>query len=143
MTFLSDMNTSNFEAVKVAIKQDKSGYVLTLSIHPDDVPEEILRDFVGARYQFVAVRLNDDQTPYPRKNGVISAAGILCRSPAFWDWLTELGEITERTEEQAVEALHRICGINSRSELTTPERQQEIDSMVIEFKRWQKDKPPF
>jgi hypothetical protein len=137
------MHTSNFEAVKVAIKQDKSGYVLTLSIHPDDVPDEILRDFVGARYQFVAVRLNDDQTPFPRRNGVVSAAGILCRSPAFWDWLLHIGEITERTEIQAVDAMHRICGIASRSELTTPTSQQEFDAMVIEFKRWQKDAPPF
>ena len=137
------MDTSNFEAVKVAIKQDKSGYVLTLSIHPDEVPEEILRDFVGARYQFVAVRLNDDETPYPRKNGVISAAGIICRSPAFWDWLLDIGEITEKSEIQAVEAMHRICGINSRSELTSPSAQQEFDSMIIEFKRWQKGSPPF
>jgi hypothetical protein len=137
------MDTSNFEAVKVAIKQDKSGYVLTLSIHPDDVPEEILRDFVGARYQFVAVRLNDDETPYPRRNGVVSAAAIICRSPAFWDWLVSMGEITERTEKQAIDALHRICGIDSRSELTNPEPQQSFDSMIIEFKRWQKDSPPF
>ena len=50
------MKTSQFEAVKVAIKQDKTGYVLTLSIHPDEIPEEVMRDFVGARYQVVALR---------------------------------------------------------------------------------------
>lgn len=38
------MKTSHFEGVKVALKQDRTGYVLTLSIHPDDLPEEILRD---------------------------------------------------------------------------------------------------
>lgn len=141
MTYLSDMNTSNFEAVKVAIKQDKTGYILTLSVHPDEVPEEILRDFVGARYQVVAVRMNDDQTPYPRRSGIVSAAGILCRSPSFWDWLEHLGEITERSEVQAVDAIHRICGIKSRSELAS--NQQEFDSMVTEFKQWQKETPPF
>ena len=30
------METSNFEAVKVAIKQDSSGYILTLRMHPDE-----------------------------------------------------------------------------------------------------------
>jgi len=139
------MNTSNFEAVKVAIKQDKSGYILTLSIHPDDVPDDILRDFVGARYQFVAVRLNDDETPYPRKklNGVVSAAGILCRNQRFWEWLEVLGEVTQKSEEQAVEALHRILGIKSRSELTTPEKQEKWDLMVKEYEDWHADNPPF
>jgi transposase len=47
------MKTLQFEGVKVALKQDKTGYVLNLSMHPDDVPEELLRDFVGARYQVV------------------------------------------------------------------------------------------
>ena len=135
------MNTSNFEAVKVAIKQDKSGYILSLSIHPDDVPDDILRDFVGARYQFVAVRLDDNETPYPRRSGIVAAAAILCRSPAFWSWLEHMGEITERSEEQAVEAMHRICGISSRAELAT--RQQDFDAMVLEFKQWQKEAPPF
>ena len=47
----------------MAMKQDRTGYVLTLSLHPDDVPDEILRDFVGARYQVVMVRLGGtDQT---------------------------------------------------------------------------------
>ena len=60
------MKTSNFEGVKVALKQDKTGYVLTLSIHPDDVPDEILRDFVGSRYQVVMVRLNSQEQPMNR-----------------------------------------------------------------------------
>ena len=61
------METIQFEAVKLALKQDKNGYVLTLLMHPDEVPEDILRDFVGSRYQIVAVRLNSDQTPYPQR----------------------------------------------------------------------------
>jgi hypothetical protein len=60
------MKTSQFEAVKVAIKQDKTGYVLTLSIHPDEIPEEVMRDFVGARYQVVMVRLNGEEKPMNR-----------------------------------------------------------------------------
>lgn len=139
------METIQFEAVKLALKQDKNGYVLTLLMHPDEVPEDILRDFVGARYQVVMVRLNEDQTPYPRKkpNGVVSAAGILCRNKRFWEWLEVIGEVTQKSEEQAVEALHRILGIKSRSELTTPDNQEKWDLMVKEYEDWDADNPPF
>jgi hypothetical protein len=138
------METIQFEAVKLALKQDKNGYVLTLLMHPDEVPEEILRDFVGARYQVVAVRLNEDQTPYPRKtNGVVSAAGILCRNKRFWEWLEVLGEITQKSEEQAVEALHSILGIKSRSELTNPDKQEKWDLMIKEYESWDVGNPPF
>ena len=61
------MTPSSFEAVKVAIKQDKSGYILTLAIHPDEIPSEVMRDFVGARYQVVMVRLNGEEKPMDRE----------------------------------------------------------------------------
>jgi len=74
------MKTSQFEAVKVAIKQDKTGYVLTLSIHPDEIPDEVLRDFVGARYQVVMVRLNGEEKPMDREKDLpkdlVQLAGI-------------------------------------------------------------------
>ena len=31
-----------FEAIKTALKQSKEGYVLTLAVHPDDIPDEEL-----------------------------------------------------------------------------------------------------
>ena len=142
------METIQFEAVKLALKQDKNGYVLTLLMHPDEVPEEILRDFVGSRYQIVAVRLNSDQTPYPREakvnpNGVVAAAGMLCRDRRFWEWLMASGEATEASEEQAVEAVHRILGVKSRSELSRPDVQDQWDIMVKEYHDWDAENPPF
>ena len=56
-----------FEARKVALKQDRTGFILTLALHPDEVPEEILRDFVGARYACAVVRIQDDESPTPYK----------------------------------------------------------------------------
>jgi hypothetical protein len=52
-----------FEARKVALKQDRTGFVLTLALHPDEIPEELLRDFVGARYACALVRFQDDENP--------------------------------------------------------------------------------
>jgi hypothetical protein len=61
------MDTLQFEAVKMALKQNKDGYVLTMTVHPDEVPDALLRDYVGARYQVVMVRLADDDTPMDRR----------------------------------------------------------------------------
>lgn len=149
MTSHFDVPTVQFEGVKVALKQDKSGYLLTLSVHPDDIPEDLIRDFVGARYQVVMVRLNEDQTPYPRekkpRNGVVAAAGILCRDPMFWKWLKHLGEIETEDEASAVEALHRILGIDSRASLANPVTQEQYDLLRAEYNRWcfQQEEPPF
>jgi uncharacterized protein YcgL (UPF0745 family) len=60
------VKTLQYEAVKVAMKQDKTGIVLTLNIHPDEVPESLMRDYVGARYQVVMVRLNGEEKPMNR-----------------------------------------------------------------------------
>lgn len=68
-----------FEARKVAMKQDRTGYVLTLSLHPDEVPEEILRDFVGTRYACAVVRIQDDETATEYNNRV-KRAGMLCKN---------------------------------------------------------------
>lgn len=51
----------------MALKQNKDGYVLTMNVHPDEVPDALLRDFVGARYQVVMVRLGDDDAPLDRR----------------------------------------------------------------------------
>jgi hypothetical protein len=57
-----------FEARKVALKQDRTGYVLTLSLHPDEIPVELLRDFVGSRYACALVRIQDDESPTTYSN---------------------------------------------------------------------------
>ena len=113
------MKSSNFEAVKVAMKQDRTGYVLTLSVHPDQVPEEILRDFVGARYQVVMVRVGDDEMPFNRNNykDAVKLAGILCKDPHFHLYLMETGKIEAISEVESVRWLRKELNILSRAEL--------------------------
>jgi len=118
-----------FEAKKIAMKQDRNGYVLTLSLHPDEIPEELLRDFVGARYACALVRIQDDESPTLYVNRVQKAA-ILCKSPAFMDYLGAI------SEEMAARKLCQACGIESRSELNgNLEAQQKFDDLVKEFER--------
>ena len=116
-----------FEARKVALKQDRTGFILTLSLHPDEIPEELLRDFVGARYACALVRINDDETPTEYNNRV-QRAGMLCKSFAFQQHLGV------DSESDAVRILCAECGITSRTELHGNKLAQEkFDAFVRDF----------
>lgn len=116
-----------FEARKVALKQDRTGFVLTLCIHPDEIPEELLRDFVGARYGCALVRIQDDESATEYNNRVRDAA-ILCKQESFQNFLA-----TE-SEDDAANELCKRCGIDSRSELNGNRRAQEaFDALVKEY----------
>ena len=117
-----------FEARKVALKQDRTGYILTLSLHPDEIPVELLRDFVGSRYGCALVRIQDDESPTAYSNRV-QTAGMLCRSEEFHLFLGTLDEASTATE------LCKRCGITSRSELNgNEEAQMAFDALVLEYK---------
>ncbi len=116
-----------FEAKKIALKQDRNGYILTLLLHPDEVPVELLRDFVGARYGCAFVRINDDESQLVYFNRVQKAA-ILCKTPAFMDYMGAI------TEEMAARKLCEDCGITSRSELNgNLKAQQKFDEILMGF----------
>ena len=127
-----------FEARKVALKQDRTGYVLTLSLHPDEIPEELLRDFVGARYGCALVRIQDDESPTPYVNRV-SKAGMLCRDINFQQYLWETGLIVDKSEASAADAVCEFCDIDSRSELNGNQNaQNEFDQLILGYEQWRK-----
>ena len=138
-----NMETIQFEGVKVALKQDKTGFVLTLSMHPDDVPEDLLRDFIGARYQVVMVRLDSNEQPMDRKEEYaadrsIRIAGMLSRDPKFWKYLYDDNQIFLMDEESATDWLRSYLNIISRSELkTNAEAQELLDQLHRKYTAWQ------
>jgi hypothetical protein len=135
------MDTLQYEAIKVALKQDKEGYILTLRVHPDEVPEALLRDFVGARYQVVMVRLGDDEKPLNRDNfsEVVKLAGMLPRNPDFRAWLVMEGNIFDDDEDQATSWLKSECQIESRRELATNQMAAaHLRQINMEFQAWKK-----
>jgi hypothetical protein len=126
-----------FEARKVALKQDRTGYVLTLGLHPDEIPEELLRDFVGSRYACVLVRINDDETPMQYDNRV-QRAGMLCRYPAFQEYLGVY------TEDEAANELCRRLSIGSRTELNgDAQAKRKFDVLLDEYTVWSSKNDPF
>jgi hypothetical protein len=125
-----------FEARKVALKQDRTGFVLTLAIHPDEIADELLRDFVGARYMCVMVRLNDDESPLQYDNRV-QRAGMLCRQYYFQKFMFDAHGSTAIDETSCTDALHSACEINSRTELNGSNHAKALfDALVKEFEAW-------
>lgn len=136
------MNALQFEALKVALKQDATGYVLTIKIHPDEIPEELLRDFVGSRYMVAMARLNDDETPQPVTNRV-KIAGMLCRDSNFQIWCKENFEV-QASEADATRVVYDVCGISSRTELNgNAEAKEAFDKLTKEFYEWRDKDVPF
>ena len=135
------VKTLQYEAVKVAMKQDKTGIILTLNIHPDEVPESLMRDFVGARYQVVMVRLNGEDKPMNRdveyQRDPVRTAGILCRDKQFAQYLFEKEEIFEKKEADVIEWLKGEIGIESRTELKESQiKANKFWSINEEFQLW-------
>ena len=127
----------------MAMKQDRTGYVLTLSLHPDDIPDEILRDFVGARYQVVMVRLDGSDQPMVREQEYapdpVKIAGILCRDVDFHRYLVEAGNILEATEKETIDWMRNEFGIASRAELkTNTGASRHLFAINEEFKAWKR-----
>lgn len=135
------VKTLQFEAVKVAMKQDKSGIVLTLNIHPDELPESLMRDYVGARYQVVMVRLNGEEKPMNRDHEYsrdpVRTAGILCRDKHFAQYLLEKDLIFETKEADVIEWLKGEIDIESRTELKEDQQKaKKFWSIYEEYQRW-------
>jgi hypothetical protein len=130
-----------FEARKVAMKQDRTGFVLTICIHPDDLPEELIRDFVGARYGCALVRINDDETPVPYNNRV-KKAGMICKDKSFQKFMSSEIAGSPINEDQAATYLCEHCGIESRSELNGNVTAQVLfDELILDYESWNKNDP--
>jgi hypothetical protein len=118
-------NSVSFEAKQIGMTKDKNGFVLKLSVHPDDVPDEIMRDWVGSHYMVAMVKLDDDGKPVKTKktqakeeaDKVVRMAGMLCRNEKFWAYMSGIFDTEIKNEEEAVEELRDFLGIGSRKEL--------------------------
>jgi len=133
-----------FEGIKTGLKQSKDGYILTMAVHPDDLPDNLMRDFVGSRYVVVMVRLGDDEQPMNRENEfpgdhAVKMAGILCRDPEFWDWLHKKEWLMEANEKACADWLTSYLDIESRKELKTDEEARHLfNQLRSSFEAWRK-----
>ena len=121
MTNIKDASYG-FEAVKSVLRQSKDGIVLSLVIHPSDVPTPLLSDPIGSRYMVGMVRMGDNEEiiePESVREGkrMVTSAGALCRDSDFQKWMVDNGFSGEQTEEAAATSVKRLLKVKSRAEL--------------------------
>lgn len=139
------MDTIQFEAIKSSLRQTKDGYSLTLAVHPDDLPDDLMRDFVGSRYMVVMVRIGDNERPISRElefpgDHAVKMAGMICRDPKFWEWLEEKEWGFVTTEKECATWLSDFLNIQSRKELKeNTEVREAFNKLRKEFETWKRD----
>ena len=111
-----------FEAVKSVLRQSKDGIVISLVIHPSDVPSPLLSDPIGSRYMVGMVRMGDNEEiiePESVREGkrMVTSAGALCRDSDFQKWIVDNGFSEEQTEEAVVTGVKQLLKVESRAEL--------------------------
>ena len=115
-------NSYGFEAIKSVLRQSKDGIVLSLVIHPSDVPIPLLSDPIGSRYMVGMARVGDDEEiiePESVREGkrMVTSCGALCRDDDFQRWMVDNGFSLEQTEEAAATSVKQLLRVESRAEL--------------------------
>lgn len=138
------MQTVQFEAIKTALKQTKDGYGLSLAVHPDDLPEDLMRDFVGSRYMVVMVRIGDNEQPVNRElefpgDHAVKMAGMMCRDSDFWKWIKLKTGADVTSEKECAQWLSEFLNIQSRKELKEDQEVREVfNKYRKEFETWKR-----
>jgi hypothetical protein len=123
-------NAISLELKKDGLQQRQSGdWMLRFTVAAVDMDQSLTAAPMGTRYACVLVEINDDETPVNhraqerdkwRDLGPTKQAGMRCKEPAFWAYLTEEKGYQVADEIDAAEAVRDICGVASRSDLAKP-----------------------
>lgn len=74
-----------------------------------------------------------------REMGPAQQSGILRNEKPFWRFLAEQGTYDPQCKEDAVEAIHAICGVRSCRDIEHNHHARIIwDSLVSAYRAWQK-----
>jgi hypothetical protein len=117
-------NAVTFEGAKLYLKQDGRGFVLSILVHPNEVPMDLMMAPINTRYTVAMVEMADDGSvvePKLKSEGekLVASAGMLCKNERFIKWLAKNGAIDAEEEIQAEQFVRSHCGIKSRADLNT------------------------
>jgi len=160
--------TLNMEVKKDALRQTQDGiWKLTVTVHPSDMPVDLMIAPMGTRYGLAMVVIEDEQcannaqsSSSKSSNSSVSAnnahtqneksegdkirirAVILCKDDLFRNYLRSIIYVTAKDEDGLYDTckdfILRQCDIESRSELTTnKEAQEKFRQLDQKFKDWQ------
>ena len=122
------------DVIKCAYRQSKEGFVISFVIHPQDKHPELSDAPIGSQWQLQLVPL-DEHGNSPdagsdalareagSNNGDVTGpasrltkqAGMCCKDPRFWAFLTE-NDMPVIGAESAALAVRFICHVESRKE---------------------------
>lgn len=123
---IARLNAIPLEVKKDGLQQRQNGdWVLRLVIQAADMDQRITNAAMGTRFQAALVEVGDDELPKQKKPTdwrevqPAAQAGIRCAEPRFRDYLrSEHGKNT-RSPDEAAEVIRKMCGVASRTELST------------------------
>jgi hypothetical protein len=134
------------EVKKDGLQQRQNGaWVLRLSVHPNDMPMEVMKAPMGTRFVCVLVEIDENEEPkggdahaqlqsvidtppvQPREVGRASPekrlaqrAGKLCNDPVFRLYMAEQFTVYPNrnlTVDEAAHLLREVCGVGSRADI--------------------------
>jgi hypothetical protein len=142
-------NAVSFEVKKDGLQQRQSGdWVLRLTVQAIDMHQRIVNASMGARFACVLVEIDDDEMPVPHAAkerdkwvdlGPARQAGMRCKEPVFWAWLTEECAVDAHDENAAAARVRELCGVSSRSDLNSPLNTQarlKWHQLDYQFQAW-------
>jgi hypothetical protein len=144
--------TEACEALKVALRQEADGYMLTLRIKPEELPETVILANVNARFAVAFSEIDDQEELKPapankgkrRQNSNVMRAAILCSDELFQKFLQKKhpkawnGALGDGTFK-AAEALRGLLQIESRRELATNEvALASFDKLTAQYELWKR-----
>ena len=141
------VSASYFPAVKGAIKQDRNGLQMTISVAARDLPLWLLEANVGSRVRMAAVLEKDDVEDdwAERGRGALRRSFALSSDNAFHGWIarrydrwklieTALQKTTTHVEEAVAETLRRLIGCPTRRDLlANREAIEKLEKLDREF----------
>lgn len=126
------------ECRKIAYRQSKDGIVLSLLLHPQEVPDALATAALGARYMVAFVELGDDEQPIKPDTGRRETA--LPEREGESDKVAGSPSRTRRTwgELSPAQQAGLLCGdpmfqqfLYERGETTTPDKDEAAEAVRV------------
>jgi hypothetical protein len=145
----------SLEAKKDALAQRQSGdWKVSFTVQAADMNARLTSAPMGTRFAMVLVEIGDDEEPVDRPEILArprpdtakrdwrdllpsQQAGIRCDEPSFVAFLREQRSDDWIETREPAECVRLICGVTSRSELTTNQKARVIWHQLDEqFQAW-------
>lgn len=142
-------NAISLEVKKDGLHQRQNGdWMLRVVFAETDFSDVLGRAKMGTRFQCVLVEIGDDESPVDhatiekgkwRDLGPAKQAGMRCKEPMFWAFLSETRDTPVFNERNAADFVREHCEIESRADLGKVQFSKARELWFVldrEFQAW-------